>query len=347
MADETMEVAEAGGGDAEPEKSKQSAPQPPPSQMGQAGQEALVIEGWVRIEVGDVQATTAKVHDQVLAQRGKVITEQTDGTNDGAWNGSVSIRLPPDQVDTFLDWLKKQGEITAKRIQASDVSKTLVDDAIALENLELTLKRLQDLVQKEGINMTEVLAIEQQMERVRGEIERIKGEQRYLQDRVAYATLELAITHRHDAVLGGPKAKFHPGPRASTLVLTNPGTKTKSRGGVGVELHFDRAYTMDIDFFPEPKGTTEGTGVLFTAGGAAYSDFLGRGRRTFLNPYLGLRIGYGHLDHTSSFVIGGEVGLELYKQKYVMVDAFVRGMGLVNDSTTGAVQAGAAVIFAF
>lgn len=338
FADEEKQTDAGGGG---------SSAAPPPSQVGQPGQEALVVEGWVRVEVGDVAGMAAKVRLEVLAAKGKVISEQLDGTADGAWNGSMNLRLPPDQVAPFLEWLAKQGDITSRRITASDVSKTLVDDAIALENLELTLKRLQDLVQKEGVNMTEVLAIEQQMERVRGEIERIKGEQRYLQDRVAYATLDVQLARRHDAVLGGPKAKFHPGPRVSALTLASPGARKRTRGGIGVELHFDRAFTMDLDLFPEPKGTTEGTDVLLTAGGAAYSDFLGRGRRSFLNPYLGLRLGYGHVSDKNSFVLAGEIGLELYKQKYVMVETFVRGMGLISDSTEGAFQFGGAVVFAF
>lgn len=70
------------------------------------------------------------------------------------------------------------------------------------------------------------------------------------------------------------------------------------------------------------------------------------GRRRFLNPYLGLRLGYGYVGD-DLFVLGADVGVELYKHKWVLVDAFARTMVLLGDGGDAAVQAGAAVVVLF
>jgi hypothetical protein len=322
---------------------------PPPSDPGKKT-DALVIEGWLRLEVDAVAKAADTLRAKVAEVGGRIVTEELNASDNASY-GRIGIRLPPEKALEFLDWLEKQGDVVSRRLQATDVSKTLVDYAIRLENLELTLRRLQDLVKRDGINMQEVIALEREMERVRGEIERLKGEQRWLLDRVAYATIEVQLATKQGVVLGGPKAKFHPGPRASMIFLTDPNMRESTRLGAGVSLHIERSFQLDIDFFAAPEGATmdedDDTWVFITAGGAAYSDFLGRGKRRFLNPYLGLRLGYARMDD-SRFVLAGEAGLELFKHKYVMVEAAVRALGTMNgDGAEGVIQTTAAVIFAF
>jgi hypothetical protein len=79
--------------------------------------------------------------------------------------------------------------------------------------------------------------------------------------------------------------------------------------------------------------------LLATAGSALYSDFLSGGRRRFLNPYIGYRVGYAWIDDRSAFLFGGEVGLELFKHEWVLVDAQARALGFAHkDGLDPAVQ---------
>ena len=72
-------------------------------------------------------------------------------------------------MEAFLAWLAGQGDIVHKRIQGTDVSRTLFDQAIALENLQLTLDRMRKLLDKEGLLMKDILDIEREMTRLRGD----------------------------------------------------------------------------------------------------------------------------------------------------------------------------------
>lgn len=305
--------------------------------------EQLVIEGWIGMKVDDVPAATAAIRADVEGRGGRVISENVTGSSE-SWNAYIKLRLPPAEVPGFLASLDGRGEITRKQIQGTDVSRTLYDYEIRLQNLQLTLERLRKLLESEGLKMEDILAIEREMTRLRGEIEQIKGEQRWLQDRVALATIEIQLTSS-EGVLMSPKVKVYPGPRFASLILLNKEGRDRVRFGGGATMHIGiPRVSLELDVFEDADGT--GKAVLATFGGAFYSDFLGRGRRRFLNPYLGFRLGYGYLE-ASKFAVAAEAGVELFKHKYLLVDANIRAVGLIGDSSDAALVAGAGFVFAF
>ena len=314
--------------------------------------EALVVEGWITLEVRDVQAAAQTIRARAQSAGGRVINERLSGA-ELSWSGTLNLRLPPADVDDFTSWLGDLGEVTSRRIQGTDVSRELFDQEIALENLELTLERLRALLDREELEMREILSIENEMTRLRGEIERIKGENRWLRDRVALATLEIRLERKEGAVLGA-RAKFYPGLRGSMLTLLDPDGRSRNRLGAGIVIHpfapggteaTSSRMTLEADVFQGADGGN--AAALFTIGGAAYSDFLGRGRNLVGNPYIGLRTGYAYLDR-SAFALAATAGIELFKTRYVLFDVNVRGVGLFGrGGFEPAVVTGANLVFAF
>lgn len=338
-----------------------AAPAPAPAPAGPATvatgsspvpvlKEQLVVEAWLSVEVEDAAATTRALHTLVEQSEGRIVSEQVSGAAE-SWSASIQLRLPPRAVNSVIDWLAQQGDVTSKRIQGTDVSKTLFDQEIALQNLTLTLERLRKLLDAGGLQMKDILEIEKEMTRLRGEIERIKGEKRWLEDRVALATVSVELRRKNGAVLS-PKAKVYPGPRLALLTLFDAGGRKQNRLGGGFVMHIVvPRFTFQLDVFDDVDATSEhpreSHAVLATYGAAMYSDFLGRGEREFLNPYIGFRAGYGWLDY-HAFVLQGEVGLELYKQTHMLIDASVQATGFLGeDEVDAGLVSGASAVFAF
>jgi hypothetical protein len=307
----------------------------------------MVIEGWLQIEVERVAETSAKIRAQVEGMGGRVMEEQVGGDSASRY-GTIRVKLPPGETDGFVGWIEKLGDLRSKRIQSTDVSRQLFDQVIALENTQRTLDRLRALLDRQGLSMQEILSIEQEMTRLRGEIERLKGEKRFLEHQVALATLTIEIRQRPDAVFLGEKAepKLYPGPRVSMLYLLDAGDRANMRLGAGAAVHIVSRVNLELDIFNDPDDTGKNA-ALATFGGDIYSDLLGRGRRSFLNPYLGLRLGFAYLDR-ATFAFGASAGVELFKHEYVMVDLNVRAMGLAgNGGFDTALVTGGALVFAF
>jgi hypothetical protein len=88
---------------------------------------------------------------------------------------------------------------------------------------------------------------------------------------------------------------------------------------------------------------------LITAGGDLFSDRVGGGRRSTLNPYLGFRLGYARLVAEGAFAVGGTLGLELWKNETLSIDLEVRAYALlgIGDGTHALVEPGLAFHVAY
>lgn len=310
--------------------------------------EQMIVEGGMSLEVDEIGNVVPELRAFVTGLGGRVINESVAGA-ELSWSATLKLRVPPDKVEDVADWLGKHGEVTAKHISATDVSKQMFDEELAIKNLKTTLDRLTQLMATPNMQVAQILQIEQEMTRIRGQIEALEGDERFLKDRVGLATLDVSISRKSGAVTVA-KATVYPGARATTLVLFDPRGKVRTRFGGGLVMHTAlRNFSIEADIFQkehdEPMQAAQ-TAVVATVGGATYSDFLGRGQRPFLNPYLGLRLGYAYLDG-SKFVVQGEAGVELWKSKYVLLDASVRGTAMFGSATDIGVIGGLGAVFAF
>ncbi|HEY5944232.1 MAG TPA: DUF4349 domain-containing protein [Kofleriaceae bacterium] len=308
-------------------------PAPPPQPA-----DKLVIEAWLDIETENVSAAVAAIHARVEASGGRVMSETVSGSGVTAASASLEVRVPPAQATQVATWLDTLGHVTSKRMLATDVSKTLFDQELALKNLAITMERLQKLAAQSG-PVKELLEIEKELTRVRGEIETIKGEQRYLLSRVELATITVQLTRTGDDPIyeEAPEARVYPGPQLAMLMLFDPGMRQRTRFGGGATLRLQRYATFELDVFPRGDNG-DSRAVLATFGAGMYSSYLRDGRRRYFNPYIGGRVGYGYLSGDGSPVIAGEVGVELYKHKYVVVDASLRALAFVKTSAEAALH---------
>jgi hypothetical protein len=302
----------------------------------------LVVTGRVEVIAPDVDGLVRAVRDRARAVRGQVANEEVSGATRDQPRASVRVRLPPDEVTPFVDWLGTRAEVLARDLAAQDVSQTYVDQELALRNLRTTMERLEALAARGG-KLSEVLEIEREVTRVRGEIERIEGEHRLLGDRVALAVIDLSIAPAAGAL--APRAMFQLMPSAAVLAFADPRGRPGTRAGAGLTLMFSRLGSLELQLFPATRADPRA--VFVTVQSAAYSDFLGGGRRRFLNPYLGLLAGGAEVSGEGAFTAGALLGVELYRGPHLLVDLTTRAQLVLYSKekrpTDTALQAGLGV----
>jgi len=327
------------------------SPPPPPAAQPltpavEQQAEKLVIEAWIDMTTDDVSRAVDTIRSRVVASGGRMVSENVVGSGKSASSAALEFRVPPARATEMTSWLGTLGAVTSRRVMASEVSKQLFDQELALKNLELTMERLQKLATQSG-PVADLLTIEKEMTRVRGDIERIKGEQRFLLDRVEMATITVQLTRSGDEPFEAvPEARVYPGPQLALLTLLDPGMRQRTRVGGGASLRIQRYATLEANVFPRGDGG-DSRAVLVTFGAALYSSYLQDGHRRYLNPYIGGRAGYGYLSGVSTPVIAGELGCELFKHEYLVVDAAVRGVVFIASPAQAALHAtlGVAVPF--
>jgi Domain of unknown function (DUF4349) len=286
--------------------------------------EMLDIEASVSMQVPKVKHAVQALHE-LTARVGGVITNERVDTASEYGAAELTLRVPSGATQGVFEELDKLGSVLEQNVTARDIGKEYFDASLRLSSLEATQRRYQEIL-THATTVEEILRIEAELGRIRGEIEQVKGNLRWLSDRAARATLHLTLRERVPEIAHSYEAepKFFPGLRLPAMVDFGK-HETQTYFGGGFSLRFTRAISLDLDVLKRQDSQTRGPdAVLASVGGEIYSDLLGGGERRFLNPYLGWRAGYARFDSDNQAMLGATLGLELYKNRWFGLDAEAR-----------------------
>jgi hypothetical protein len=297
---------------------------PAPAGRTAARDEKLVVTGEIAAVADDVNGLVAAIGAHAQQVGGSVAREEIGGDAQHH-QATMVLRLPPAAMAPFIDWVAARASLETRHIESTDVTRQFFDRELAIHNLEITMARLQELLQRPNAQLKDVLEIEREMTRVRGEIESLRGEQRVLGDQIARSTLTITLNTKQ-GVHAEPELKFELVPHLTALHLVDAGAHVADRTGLGVSVMFSRAASLDFEVLPRQGG--DDRSYLLTVSGATYSDFLGGGRRRFGNPYLGLSFGGARMNGLGALAYGVEAGVELVRYKLFLVQVSGRAIGL-------------------
>lgn len=289
----------------------------------------MVTEGLVNLSVETVESAINVVKVEVLRIGGQISSEQMAGATESARSGTLKVRVPPQEFEKFMTWLAVQGEVTHRQLDTQDVSRQYFDQDLALENLSLTMKRLQALLNNSSIKMAEILEVEKEMTRIRGDIERIKGAQRFLNDRISLATLTVEFQSKSVAIPSRSTTRSQMiGPKYSVLGVT--GSDVTDYVGYGGQVKWSSNLFVDVDLL-QPNNKTGKAAILATVGNSYYSAILASSQRSWLNPWLSWRFGYAFIEERRA-LLGVDIGLELYRKEWISIDLSGRFAALMGNT---------------
>lgn len=137
-------------------------------------------------------------HDGYVAD---LSVTQRDGSTGWA---QMTLRLPADQLDAWIGWTEAQVEVTRRAVRTADVTESWTDTDARLRAMRSTEARLLALQQDGTADLADVLAVEKELGRVRGDLEALQAKMRALQDQVDLATvhLEVRVRQRYASAVG-------------------------------------------------------------------------------------------------------------------------------------------------
>jgi hypothetical protein len=100
--------------------------------------------------------------------------------------------------------LKALGRVEAETQNGEEVTQQHADLLARLKNSRETEQRLQDVLRTRTGKVKDVLEVEEEIARVRGEIEQMDVEQKTLEHRVEFATIDLKLAEEYKAQLNTP-----------------------------------------------------------------------------------------------------------------------------------------------
>ncbi|MHB9096036.1 MAG: DUF4349 domain-containing protein [Eubacteriales bacterium] len=150
----------------------------------------IIRDGLLSVEVDSYKGFGTKL-PILVEQYGGYIENSSENTGKFV-TASFVIRVPARNFSELLNRIEALGKITDKQITGRDVSGEFIDAQSRLRNLQRQEQRLLELMGKTG-TVSEVLTIETELGRVRGEIEVLQGRLKSLDSAVVYSTIRLEV----------------------------------------------------------------------------------------------------------------------------------------------------------
>ncbi len=161
----------------------------------QANQERLIIRtGNMGLVVSDAEEAIADITHMVEQNGGWVVSANLYQYNEKAKSGEITVRVPASGFNSAMAALKEMAvEVQHENVSGQDVTEEFVDLEARLANLEATAVRVRAFLD-EAETVEEALAVNQELSRLDGEIEMIKGRMKYLSQSAAFSTITVSLT---------------------------------------------------------------------------------------------------------------------------------------------------------
>jgi len=133
--------------------------------------------------------------ESAVRQAGGYVLQFTENETSYEKRGSFVIKVPASGFGSLLNQLESIHPTTQKNMEGQDVSEEYVDLTARLKAKQVVEERLISFMEK-AAKTDELLAFSNELGKTQEEIERIKGRMRYLEQNVAYSTIELRLTQK-------------------------------------------------------------------------------------------------------------------------------------------------------
>jgi hypothetical protein len=120
---------------------------------------------------------------------------------------SVTIRVPAARFDEAVRAIEGFGDMLHRNVVAEDVTEEFRDLEVRLGTARSVRQRLTELLARAN-KVEESIAIERELERVVGEIERVEGKLKFLRDRAAFSTITVTFEPKPKEQVSGGQVRL-------------------------------------------------------------------------------------------------------------------------------------------
>lgn len=165
----------------------------------------VIRTGRVELVVAAYDDARGKLDALIKATGGYIDSTQVERHESAVSDATFVIRIPSDAFESVIPKLREIGEVTSETSNAADITDQFVDTEARLASDQKLETRLLELATARNGNLDQILAVERELARVRGEIESYQGHLKQWSDQVAMSTLTIAMsTRRAELVAAAP-----------------------------------------------------------------------------------------------------------------------------------------------
>ncbi|MEL6180931.1 MAG: DUF4349 domain-containing protein, partial [Myxococcota bacterium] len=153
-------------------------------------QRMVIREATLELRADAPQTIGIQITQLAEGSGGFVVHSEANGVGDAVTRVDITVRVPSQQFEPTLSQMRGLGKVLREEVSGKDVTEEYVDLEARLRTKRHMEERMLAILQQ-AASVEDTLKVEQELGRVRSDIEKIVGRKRYLEDRVSFSTIHV------------------------------------------------------------------------------------------------------------------------------------------------------------
>jgi hypothetical protein len=156
-----------------------------------APEQKVIKTSYISLEVESFKRTADEI-ETIAKKYGGYVSDSSVQDVEDRKIGYVTVRVPEEHFDEVVNNIETVGVLQEENISLEDVTERYIDLKARLENLTRQEQRYLEILAM-ATTVEDVLKVETQLERIRGDIESLQGTLNYLDNRINFSTIQVRL----------------------------------------------------------------------------------------------------------------------------------------------------------
>ena len=153
----------------------------------------IIRNAEMTVQVEDPEKAQGAVSDVATRFGGFVVTSEMTGSGAGR-HVSITMRVPAERFGEALAALRAAGlEVLHEKITGQDVTEEYIDLQARIRTKQALEAQFLEIM-KQAKSVSEALEVQRQISEVRGEIARLEGRRRFLENQASLSTIKITLS---------------------------------------------------------------------------------------------------------------------------------------------------------
>ena len=159
---------------------------------GKTFERKVISTATLTMEVASAQAAINDITNITLESGGFISSSSIRDIGSNLKNGGITARIPQKSFYSTIEKIDALGTEKYRQVSGQDVTEEFIDLGARLDNLQKQETRLQEIL-KMATAVKDIIEVEHELERVRGEVESLTGRLNYLNQSVEMSTISVNV----------------------------------------------------------------------------------------------------------------------------------------------------------
>jgi hypothetical protein len=159
---------------------------------GSAIDTKIIKTASISLEVKDVPGAVETIKNIAIQKGGYISSTNVQNGYNDRLSGSVVIRIPQVEFENALAGVKAIGKVKSSSTQGEDVTEEYVDLQAQKTSYQNQLAQYNEIMKK-AVKVSDVIEIQQQIDRVQTQLNQLEGRLKYLNSRIDLSTITISL----------------------------------------------------------------------------------------------------------------------------------------------------------